>query len=38
MVKAPETTELQQATVAEGYDTQVKIEETEKGYVYVTDN
>lgn len=37
-VDAPENVEQIQPKVAEGYDTQVKIEETDKGFVYVLDN
>lgn len=38
VVEAAEITEQIQPRTAEGYDTQVKLEETEKGFVYVTDN
>ena len=38
VVEAAEITEQIQPVTAEGYDTQVKLDETEKGFVYVTDN
>lgn len=38
VVDASEDVEQIQPVPAEGYDTQVKLEETEKGFVYVTDN
>lgn len=34
VVKVPETTELIQPVLIAGYDTQVKLEETDKGYFY----
>lgn len=37
-VDAPETVEQIQPTLAEGYDTQVKLDETEKGFVYIIEN
>lgn len=37
-VDAPETVEQIQATLAEGYDTKVNLEETDKGFVYIIDN
>ncbi len=37
-VDAPETVEQIQPTDAEGYDTEVKLDETEKGFVYIIDN
>lgn len=37
-VAASEKVELIQAIEAEGYDTQVKLHETDKGFVYVIDN
>lgn len=38
VVDAAETVEQIQAVAAAGYDTQVKIEETDKGFLYVIDN
>ncbi len=38
VVDASEDVEQIQPVTAEGYDTQVKLHETEKGFVYVTDN
>lgn len=37
-VNAPEEVEQIQPTVAEGYDTEVRLDETEKGFLYVIDN
>ena len=37
-VDAPETVEQIQATVADGYDTVVKLDETDKGFVYIINN
>lgn len=37
-VRADESVEQQKAVTAEGYDTQVKIEDTDKGFVYIIDN
>jgi len=38
VVDAAEITEQIQAVTAEGYDTQVKLAETDKGFVYIIDN
>lgn len=38
VVDAKEDVEQIQPVTAEGYDTQVKLDETEKGFVYITDN